>query len=72
MRTKLNGPNQHRLNLWLEKHKDIAAFASNAELAERARFDLGFAVTECNIFSARKNVQTPRIYMQIKPRSAGK
>ena len=70
MKTKLTGPNQHRLNLWLEKHKDIAAFSSNAELAERASGDLGFTVTECNIRSARKNVGTPRLYMQINRRGA--
>lgn len=70
MKTKLTGPNQHRLNLWLEKHKDIAAFASNAELAERGRLELKFPVTECNIRSARKIVGTPRLYMQINRRGA--
>jgi hypothetical protein len=66
MKNKLTGANQHRLNMWLEKHRDIAIFASHAELAEKAQSDLGTAVSECNIRSARKIVGAERRYMQIK------
>lgn len=65
MKTRITAINQHKLNLWLEKHKDIAAFASNAQLAERARLELGFAITECNIRSTRKTVGAKRLYFPI-------
>jgi hypothetical protein len=66
MKNKLNAINQHKLNTWLEKHKDIALFASHQELAQRAQIELGIPFSECNIRSARKTVGAERQYMPVK------
>jgi hypothetical protein len=52
----LGGAQQHKLNMYIEKNRELATEASDYAVAIKASQELGYPVTENNIRGAREAV----------------
>jgi hypothetical protein len=52
----LGGAQQHKLNMYIEKNRELATEASDYSVAVKASQELGYPVTENNIRGAREAV----------------
>jgi hypothetical protein len=68
----LGGAQQHKLNMYIEKNRELAIEASDYSIAVKASQELGYPVTESNIRGAREAVGVKKRFARedsaIKPR----